>query len=118
MSDSTFEGILTAGSTDGKIDVPPTKRAIATPVPRVKSILSKYMHLDLPPGAHDSSKFHVYLSFEGSQRTLWVPSPRTLPRRSCVLWPYEVKDALGISGTVSDVWMNPTALNPSGVPTR
>eukprot|EP00520_Triparma_pacifica_P018393 CAMPEP_0118654948 /NCGR_PEP_ID=MMETSP0785-20121206/12661_1 /TAXON_ID=91992 /ORGANISM="Bolidomonas pacifica, Strain CCMP 1866" /LENGTH=591 /DNA_ID=CAMNT_0006547641 /DNA_START=71 /DNA_END=1842 /DNA_ORIENTATION=+ len=115
--DSTFDGILESGEEGGRIDVPPTKRAIATPVPRVRSVLEKYMHLDLPPGAHDSSKFHVYLSFEGKTQTLWVASPRTLPRRSCVLWPYEVKDCLGISGTVSDVWMNPVALNPSGVPT-
>jgi len=117
QADSTFDGILDSGEEGGRIDVPPTKRAIATPVPRVKSVLEKYMHLELPAGSHDSSKFHVYLNFEGTTQTLWVPSPRTLPRRSCVLWPYEVKDCLGISGTVSDVWMSPVALNPSGMPT-
>ena len=99
------------------MDVPAHKRAIVTPIPRVKAVLEKYMHLEAPDDGHDASRFHIYLRFEGSTKTLWVPSPRTMPRKSCVLWAYEVKDCLGLSGTVQDLWMTPVALNPSGVPT-
>ena len=100
-----------------RLDVPPHRRPIATPVPRVKTILEKYMSVELPQDAHDASKFHVYLRFEEKKHILWVPSPRTLPRKSCVMWEHEVKDCLGLSGTVQDLWMTPVALNPSGVPT-
>jgi len=116
-TDPSYEAILGAGEDGSRINVPPTKRAIATPVPRVRTVLEKYMHLDLPPGTHDASKFHVYIRRSANQppKTLWVPSPRTLPRKSCVLWPYEVKDCLGISGTVADIWMTPLSLIPSNV---
>ena len=124
--------------------MPAIKRPIATPDPKVKSVLEKYLRTDIKEGTHDASKFHIYLMFEDTKQTLWVPNPRTLPRRSCVIWPYEIKDCLGITGTVSDVWMKvsvsesrcdelgrcvlvsysslrssqPVALNPTGVPTE
>ena len=101
QADSTYDGILQAGE-DGAFNAEGSAamRAIATPVPRVKAVLEKYMHLEVPKGVHDPSTFHIYLRFDSNIKTLWVPSPRTLPRRSCVLWPYEVKDCLGITGTV------------------
>ncbi|GMI27598.1 hypothetical protein TeGR_g953 [Tetraparma gracilis] len=116
-TDPSYLAIVSEGLEGARIDVHPTKRAIATPVPRVKTVLEKYMHLTLPPSAHDASKFHVYLKHGDSEKTftLWVPNPRTLPRQSCVLWPYEVKDCLGISGTVRDMWLTPTGLRPTGV---
>jgi len=122
--DSSYNAILNTASnfddTDdpsARLPIPANQRPIATPVPRVKSVLEKYMHLDLPEGVHDASKFHIYLRWEQKKHLVWVPSPRTLPRKSCVLWEHEVKDCLGLSGTVQDLWMTPVALNPSGVPT-
>lgn len=121
--DSSFNAIMTTssdwGNTDAtqRVDIPPQSRPIATPVPRVKSVLEKYMHLELPQEVHDASKFWIYLRWNGKKTVLWLPNPRTLPRRSCVLWEHEVKDCLGLSGTVQDLWMTPSALNPSGVPT-
>ena len=117
QTDSSYVAILQHDESNHEMSVPANKRAIVTPVPRVRSVLEKYMHLSVPEGAQDASKFHVYLVFEGSKKTLWVPSPRTMPRKSCVIWPYEVKDCLGLSGTVQDLWMTPIQLNPSGVPT-
>ncbi|GMH63967.1 hypothetical protein TL16_g07046 [Triparma laevis f. inornata] len=116
QTDSTYRGILGRG--DDGFDMPATSRPIATQDERVKGVLSRYINILPPETSHDPSKFHVYLKWEGATQTLWVPSPRTLPRKSCVLWPYEIKDCLGISNTVSDVWMTPVSLNPSGVPSE
>ena len=37
-------------------------------------------------------------------------------KRSCYVWPIDTKRALGYTGTVQDVWLQPTGLVPTDVP--
>lgn len=64
---------------------------------KILEIMNKYKDISLPDSFIDISHFQIYLSFEGRVRPLLVPNPLILRKRNCNIWPYEVKEALGIS---------------------
>uniref|UniRef100_A0A7S1XS08 EF-hand domain-containing protein n=1 Tax=Phaeomonas parva TaxID=124430 RepID=A0A7S1XS08_9STRA len=87
-------------------------RTMRSAEPRVQAVLDKYTNMQIPAGVLDLSRFKITLEFEGTVKPLLVPNPRVLRRRACYIWPYEVKEALGVLGTVLDTWMEPIALVP------
>lgn len=45
-----------------------------------------------------------------------MPAILTLTRRDCAVWPYEIKQALGLTGTMQELWIEPIALVPKDMP--
>ena len=82
----------------------------------IENILKKYGEIVVPPDSLDFSFFSVILEFEGIFKQLSIPNPRIFGPKLCVLWPYEVKAALGFTGTMQDLWVEPVALVPRGLP--
>jgi len=62
----------------------------------VLQIMNKYKDVALPMGFMDISHFVIYLSFEGQVRPLLVPNPLLLRKKFCNVWPFEIKQALGV----------------------
>jgi Ca2+-binding EF-hand superfamily protein len=86
--------------------------------PTILAIMNKYKNVVLPDRFVDISHFVIYLSFEGLVRPLAVPNPLLLRRKFCNVWPFEVKQALGIMGTMQELWIEPVSLLPKGMPSE
>tara|TARA_B110000090_G_C12965022_1_gene286602 strand:+ start:56 stop:214 length:159 start_codon:yes stop_codon:yes gene_type:complete len=48
--------------------------------------------------------------FEGESHDLLVPDITYMRQRHAFIWPFEVKQALGMIGTMQEHWVEPTAL--------
>jgi Ca2+-binding EF-hand superfamily protein len=83
---------------------------------KIEAILNKYKNITVPNDSLDFSYFSIVLEFEGTYKQVSIPNPRIFGSKLCVLWPYEVKAALGFMGTMQDLWVEPTALVPRGLP--
>ena len=86
--------------------------------PTILTIMNRYKNVILPDRFVDISHFVIYLSFEGIIRPLAVPNPLLLRRKFCNVWPFEVKQALGIMGTMQELWIEPVSLLPKGMPSE
>ena len=86
--------------------------------PAILTIMNRYKNVALPDRFVDISHFVIYLSFEGIVRPLAVPNPLLLRRKFCNIWPFEVKQALGIMGTMQELWIEPVSLLPKGMPSE
>ena len=84
--------------------------------PAVLGIMKKYENILIPDETLDSSHFNIFLSFEGNVQPLSAPNPLILRRRCCAIWPFEVKQALGLSGTMAELFLEPKALIPKDMP--
>jgi Ca2+-binding EF-hand superfamily protein len=82
----------------------------------VLKIMKKYENVLVPKEILDSSHFNIFLSFEGNVKPLPVPNPLILRRRCCTIWPFEVKQVLGLTGTMADLFLEPRALVPKDMP--
>ena len=82
----------------------------------ILAIMEKYKSIELPEQYMDMSHFEIQICFEGQIRTLQVPNPLILRRRCCALYPYEIKQALGLLGTAQELWVEPRGLVPRGLP--
>ena len=87
-----------------------------SPNNRVLSILKRYKDIQLTTEFINITFFTIYLTFESHTRALEVPNPLALPRRDCSISPFEVKQALGLVGTLQELWIEPLALIPKGMP--
>jgi Ca2+-binding EF-hand superfamily protein len=84
--------------------------------PIITKIMNKYKTVQLPGNFVDISHFTVFLRFEGNVRPLAIPNPMVLRKKFCMLWPFEVKQALGFMGNMQELWIEPLSLTPSGLP--
>lgn len=84
--------------------------------PTITKIMNKYKTVQLPGNFVDISHFTVFLRFEGNVRPLAIPNPMVLRKKFCMLWPFEVKQALGFMGNMQELWIEPLSLTPSGLP--
>lgn len=84
--------------------------------PAIERIMNRYREVPIPEASLDFSFFSIMVSFEGALKQLSIPNPRIFDPKLCMLWPYEIKAALGILGTMQDLWMEPVALVPRGLP--
>ena len=82
----------------------------------VLSIMKKYENVLVPNEILDSSHFNIFISFEGNIKPLPVPNPLILRRRCCTIWPFEVKQVLGLTGTMAELFLEPKALVPKDMP--
>jgi Ca2+-binding EF-hand superfamily protein len=84
----------------------------------IADIMERYKDVALPPDAleRDNSHFRIYVHWEGTTSEMRVPNPFMLHRGKCVIWPFEVKKALGLLGTLQELWMEPIALVPKNMP--
>lgn len=83
---------------------------------RVLDILEKYKGVHVPLDMPNVSHFRIFVSFEGRMKPILVPNPLLLRKRFCLLWPFEVKQAIGMTGNMQERWIEPTALVPRGLP--
>jgi Ca2+-binding EF-hand superfamily protein len=85
--------------------------------PKVKAILDKYKDVQLPPDYVDRSHFPIFLNFDDLQNIqIDVPNPEFMRQRHCFLWPFEIKKAIGIAGTMQEQWVEPILLEPINQP--
>jgi Ca2+-binding EF-hand superfamily protein len=85
--------------------------------PKVLAVLNRYKDVVVPYGTIDTSHFRINLHFEDREIPIEVPNPLVFPRRRyCALWPFEIKQALGFWGTLQELWIEPAALVPVGLP--
>lgn len=84
--------------------------------PEVLRIMEHYKDIHVPHNAPDYTHFAIELHFEDKVKVVHVPNPLVLRKRCCVLWPYEVKQALGFMGNMQELWIQPVALIPKNMP--
>jgi hypothetical protein len=89
---------------------------IFSAVPEVLNILQKYKNVKVPSYVPNLSHFKIYLSFEGVTRPIMVPNPLILSKNKCFIWPFEVKRGIGMMDNMQELWIEPTALVPVGLP--
>jgi Ca2+-binding EF-hand superfamily protein len=89
---------------------------IFSPNERVMAIMEKYKSVHVPAEMPNVSHFRIFVSFEDTMKPILVPNPLILRKRHCVLWPFEVKQAIGMMGNMQERWIEPTALVPRGLP--
>ena len=82
---------------------------------RVLSIMNHYKDVNLPDQYEDRSHFTITLAFESGEFPLLVPDITYMRQRYAFVWPFEVKQALGIVGTMQEHWVEPVALVPKNV---
>lgn len=109
--DPSFSHGLQATMTENDDDI-----EIFSSDPDVMSILKKYQSVSVPAHVPNLSHFKIHLSFEGLTRSIMVPNPLILAKNSCFLWPFEVKRGIGMVGNMQELWIEPTALIPVGLP--
>jgi Ca2+-binding EF-hand superfamily protein len=81
------------------------------------SIFNRYKDIEVPQGFIDMSHFTILLHYENRLVPLRVPNPLQLPRRGfCAIWPYEIKQALGLVDTMKELWITPICLIPRDMP--
>ena len=84
--------------------------------PEVVNIMNKYKDTVLPANFIDSSHFEITVAYDGVEYPFYVPNPTMLRRRWCAVWPFEIKQTLGIMGTMQEQWVEPRALTPRDMP--
>lgn len=89
-----------------------------SPDERVQEIMNKYKDIDISIGSPNGSNyidithFKIFIHFEGITRALQVPNPIALPRKHCAIYPFEIKQCLGLTGTLQELWIEPIQLVP------
>jgi len=84
--------------------------------PSVLAVMNKYKDTVVPHDSIDSSHFEITVAYDGAEYPFWVPNPTMLRRRWCAVWPFEIKQTLGIMGTMQEQWVEPRALVPRDMP--
>ena len=84
--------------------------------PEVLRIMEKYSSVRVPRDVPNLSHFKIYLSFEGTTRPIMVPNPLILSKNKCFIWPFEVKRVIGMMDNMQELWVEPVALVPIGLP--
>lgn len=84
--------------------------------PAVLSVMHKYKDVAVPDDFIDTSHFEIHIAYEGKEYPFYVPNPSMLRRRWCAVWPFEIKQVLGIMGTMQEQWVEPRALVPRDLP--
>ncbi len=82
---------------------------------RVLNVMNRYKDVSLANDHEDKSHFLVTLSFENVEYSLLVPDFTYMRQRHAFVWPFEIKQAIGILGTMQEHWVEPTALVPKNV---
>jgi Ca2+-binding EF-hand superfamily protein len=89
---------------------------IFSAIPEVMNILEKYRDVRVPSYVPNLSHFRIYLCFEGITKSIMVPNPLILSKNKCFIWPFEVKRGIGMMDNMQELWIEPTALVPIGLP--
>jgi len=82
---------------------------------RVLSVMNRYKDIYLADDHEDKSHFLITLAFENEEFPLSVPDITYMRQRHAFVWPFEIKQALGIVGTMQEHWVEPVALVPKNV---
>ena len=82
---------------------------------RVLSVMNRYKDIYLADDHEDISHFLITLAFENDEYPLSVPDITYMRQRHAFVWPFEIKQALGIVGTMQEHWVEPVALVPKNV---
>lgn len=85
---------------------------VYSPDSRVRDILRAYADVPLTDNAIDTSRFLIWLYSDGRSIPVAVMNPRVLPDKDCMLWKHEVKAAIGLLGTIRELWTDVQALRP------
>lgn len=108
--DPTFERNL-RGDFGDAADIP-----MVSTDDEIAEIMDRYKDASLPPDNIDNSHFTIFIHWEGTTVPLRVPNPFLLHRGKCVIWTFEIKKALGLLGTLQELWMEPKKLIPKNMP--
>ena len=84
--------------------------------PAVLDVMNRYRESTLPPEYIDHSHFEIVIAYDGTEYPFHVPNPTMLRRNRCAVWPFEIKQTLGIMGTMQEQWVEPRALIPRDMP--
>ena len=79
------------------IPVAPVEVVSFSPDSEVLRLMQKYKDVQLEPSFVDMSHFTIFLYFEERRRPISILNPHIFRKRCCGLWPFEVKQALGIT---------------------
>jgi len=82
----------------------------------VLRVMERYKDVHIAPDYVDLTHFSIELCFESRVVHMKIPNPLILRKRCCALWPFEVKQALGFMGNMQELWIEPIALVPQGMP--
>ena len=86
-----------------------------SPDANVQRVLEKYSRMEVPEGPVDVSCFAIKLKWNSIEQDLWVLNPRLFDKKACKVWPHDIIRALGLQGTVSEMWLTPKKLVAVGL---
>jgi Ca2+-binding EF-hand superfamily protein len=95
----------------GEVEIFSSERAVLDVMHRYKDV-----HLPSHYEEDDPSHFQIILLFEGAEYPIDLPNTAYMRQRHCNLWPFEVKQVIGLTDTMQEQWVEPVALNPVDVP--
>lgn len=84
--------------------------------PAIQKILQKYQDVQVPQDVIDVTHFSIRLNCDQREVTISVPNPLILRKKHCLLWAHDVKKAIGYMGNMQELWVDPIALVPRGLP--
>jgi hypothetical protein len=120
QSSALYNGIITCkldpSFAENMVDAPEDEVKVYSADPKILAILNKYKDIEIPKSAVDVTHFTIVVHFENRMASVAIPNPMVLRKRCCNLWPFEVKQALGFKGTMQELWLDPIALVPRGMP--
>jgi len=109
--DSSYSSNLVEKTEDDADEVIPYSTDL-----QVLQVMERYKDVHTPPDYVDLTHFFIELHFESRVVHIKIPNPLILRKRCCALWPFEVKQALGFMGNMQELWIEPVALVPQGMP--
>lgn len=85
----------------------------------VLAVLLKYRDIEVPSDFECLTHFEIIIEYDNKSVSMAVPNPAVLrPATACLLWPFELKQALGFMHTMQELWVEPLELIPRDGVTR
>lgn len=79
-----------------------------SPDARVNRVLDRYR--GQMRSERDIALIEIFVHYDSVTRPLLVPNPRVHRKNVAVVWQHDVKTALGIQGSLMDMWLRPISL--------
>ena len=101
------------GGGGGAADLTNILSYLNSPDEAVQRIFDRYKTAPVPETAIEVSCFSVVLVWQKVLKEMWVLNPRLAGNRNaCLVYPHDVKRALGLTGTVHERYITPHRLVP------
>jgi hypothetical protein len=99
LDSSYSKNLIESNSDTGDIE-------FVSPDENIQDIFQRYKDIAVPEDEVDITHFTVYLEFEGVKRPFRPLNPLVLKDRDCAIYPFEIRQALGLEGTMQEIFLS------------